>query len=186
MTVHRLFKGEQALMVEHVWTLAAALEVSPAELLPLDLPSDPRWSSLTTAIVEHDQAAVIDALEQLGVDLRPTAPTTVRATERLMAAADAVSHAGEVLRAAAAAMSPEPEPEVPASATELWLQVMKQRPASEWTGEDLEMLRRAAQDEMRPRATLVLAGRLEDDDERPTYLNPSRLGPDGEVEELTD
>ncbi len=35
-TVYRLMKGEQVITVDHVWTIARALNVEPYELLPLD------------------------------------------------------------------------------------------------------------------------------------------------------
>jgi len=109
MTVHRLLKGEQALTMEHVWVLAAALDTSPAELLPLDVPTDPRWSKLTAAVTSRAPGKVVEALAELGVHLDLAATPTLPVPQ-LLAAADAVSQAGEQLRAAVLAMSESSAP----------------------------------------------------------------------------
>ncbi len=100
--MYRLLDG-QPLTVDDVWSIAAGLQMSPADLLPLDavssLPEDE--ARLLQAVRTGDREAVGAALRTLGVNPADPAPGAVAAARELRTSAQTIRAAADGIERAA-------------------------------------------------------------------------------------
>lgn len=90
--------GGQVMRFDDLWALARVLDVSPVELLPLDLAPTVSAAEqrLLAAVRAEDGAAVRTELTRLGIDLRSVTPRSPAATT---AAAREIRDGADTLRA---------------------------------------------------------------------------------------